>query len=343
MPRPEATAAPPVFKEKRSRALIPVLVVVVILAGAWVGGWFWLARWVDRAAADTLEKLSRRGVDVNCENRSVTGFPFALKVTCGDTAVAERTSATKASFAGVTGGASVFAPMTANVSMASPAHVDSPQLGTADMRWQHAGLGVGLGMNGPRDVSFDTASLEADIAVPRLPLEKIAAASATGMAAPSPNGGTDLSGTFTDLRVTTGGAELPPVSGTASGELSVPPRALLAGRPAIHAPVWARGIDIALESGGAKFHVAGDISVDAEGIVDGELTLRVGGAESLPAVIAALPEAWQKLGNAVAGGLFAFGKATTLDGKPASELTIEISRGDAKIGPIEFTLPKVKL
>jgi hypothetical protein len=257
--------------------------------------------------------------------------------------VAERATATKASFAGVTGGASIFAPMTAEVSMASPAHVDSPELGTADMRWQDAGLGVGIGMNGPRDVSFDTTNLEADIAVPRLPVEKVTATSAKGTAAPSPNGGTNLAGSFADLRVTTGGAELPPVSGTASGELSVPPRALLSGRSAIQAPVWARGIDVVLESGGAKFRVAGDISVDAEGIVDGQMILSVGGAEALPAVIAALPEKWQKLGNAVAGGLFAFGKATTLDGKPASELTIEISRGDAKIGPIEFTLPKVPL
>jgi hypothetical protein len=227
--------------------------------------------------------------------------------------------------------------------MTSPAHVDSPQIGTADMRWADAGVGVGLGMNGPRDISFDAANLEADIAVPRLPVEKVAATSAQGTASPSPDGGTNVAGSFIDLRVTTGGAELPPVSGTASGELSIPPRALLAGRSAIQAPVWARGLDVSLESGGAKFHLAGDISVDAEGIVDGQMTLRVGGATELPAVIAALPEKWQKLGNAVAGGLFAFGKAATLDGKPASELTVEISRGDAKIGPIEFTLPKVKL
>ncbi len=325
------------------RGLIAAAAVLVILALAWTGGWFWLARWADARATVTLSDLARQGVEIDCRDRSIVGFPFALRMSCGATAVAENRSASKASFAGLTGGASIFSPMTARVSMTSPAHVDAPQLGTADMRWGSAGLGVGVGMNGPRAISFNTADMEADLAVPRLPVEKIAAGSAEGSLAPSANGGTNVSATFSDVRVSTGGAELPPVSGTAAGELSVPPRALLAGRAGMQAPVWARGIDVYLESGGAKFRVAGDIAVDAEGILDGQMVLRVGGAEALPAVIAALPQKWQKLGNAVAGGLFAFGKATTLDGKPASELTLEIVRGNAKIGPVEVDLPRVPL
>jgi hypothetical protein len=78
-------------------------------------------------------------------------------------------------------------------------------------------------------------------------------------------------------------------------------------------------------------------------VLDGAITLRVAGAESLPAFIAALPPAWQKIGNVVAGGLFAFGSPTTLDGEPASEVKVEISHGDARIGLIEFTLPRVPL
>jgi hypothetical protein len=325
------------------RLTIAAVAVVVILALAWAGGWFLAARWAEERATATLEELAQRGVEVDCQDRTIVGFPFALKLSCGATAVAERATETKASFAGLTGGVSVFAPMTVRTALASPAHVDSPRLGTADTRWESAGLGVGIGVNGPRDISFDTTGLEADLAVPRLPVEKVVAKSAEGSLAPSANGGTNVAGSFTDLRISTGGAELPPVSGTAAAEISAPPGALLAGRAAIQAPVWARGIDVALESGGAKFRVAGDIAVDAEGIVDGQMTLRVAGAEQLPAVIAALPAKWQKVGNAVAGGLFAFGKAATLDGKPASELTVEIVRGNVKIGVIEFGLPKVPL
>ena len=94
---------------------------------------------------------------------------------------------------------------------------------------------------------------------------------------------------------------------------------------------------------GRRFNVGGEISVDGDGVIDGQITLRVGGADKLPAVIAQLPPAWQKHGNAVAGGLFAFGKAATLDGEPASELIVEINRGTARIGPIEFGLPRVPI
>jgi len=335
--------AQPVFQRKRRRLLLPTVIVLIILALAWTGGWFWLARWVDRAAASTLNDLAQHGVIVECQDRGVVGFPFAVRVACGNTAVAERSTDTKASFSGVSGGASVFAPMTADVSLASPARLDSPRLGSADMRWARAGLGIGLGMNGPRDVSFDAANLEAAIDAPRLPVQKVLAKSAEGSLSPSAEGGSNVSARFEDLRVSTNGAELPPVSGTAAAELSAPPRALLAGRAALQAPVWARKIDVALESGGAIFRVAGDIAVDGEGVVDGRLALRVAGAEALPAVIAALPQDWQKLGNAIAGGLFAFGKATTIDGKPASELAVEITRGNAKIGPVELTLPKLPI
>ena len=334
---------PPVFAKRRRRGLVSAVLVFAVLAAAWAGVWFWAAGWADQQAARTLQELAQRGVEVDCRDRGVSGFPFALRITCGETAVAERSTETKASLAGVSGGASLFSPMTARVGMTSPARIEAPGAGTAAMTWRNAALGVGLGMNGPRDVTFDTAGIEANLSLAEVPVEKVAAVSAEGSLSPSANGGTEVALAFTDLGVTFAGGALPKVSGTAAGELSVPPRALLAGRAAMQAPVWARGIEIALQSGGAKINVGGEISVDGDGVIDGQITLRVGGADKLPAVIAQLPPAWQKHGNAVAGGLFAFGKAATLDGEPASELIVEINRGTARIGPIEFGLPRVPI
>jgi hypothetical protein len=90
-------------------------------------------------------------------------------------------------------------------------------------------------------------------------------------------------------------------------------------------------------------HAEGDLSVDAEGILDGTITLRLAGAEGLGAFIARLPPQGQKAGNAVAGAMLAFGRPTELDGEPASELTVEIERGRAKVGMFEVDLPRLKL
>jgi hypothetical protein len=327
------------------RSIISIVVIVVILAAAWTGGWFWLAGWADARATEALRELSDQGIDVDCTNRVVGGFPFALRISCADTAVAERTTETKADLAAVTGGASVLAPMTVTIDMASPARVASARLvEPAEMRWEGAAVNVGMGMNGPRDVTFVTEKLDAAFAVRDIPVGKVTAASAQGSLAPSDGGGTSGTFVFSDLRLSVDGKELPPMTGIVSGELSVPPRALLAGRAGMQAPIAARGINIALESGGARFKADGEMTVDGEGIVDGNLVFKIAGVEALPAFIAALPEDWRKIGNAVAGGLLMFGKPTTLDGQPASELTLEIERGSASIGPmIEFDLPRVPI
>jgi hypothetical protein len=326
------------------RSIISIIVIVVILAAAWSGGWFWLAGWADAKATEALQELSGQGIDVDCQNRTVGGFPFALRISCADTAVAERRTDTKADLAGVTGGASVLQPMTVRIDMASPARVASARLvEPAEMRWDDAAVNVGIGMNGARDVSFATEKLDAAFVVAEIPVRKLTAASAQGSLAPSADGGTSGALAFADLKLSVEGKELPPLTGIVAGELSVPPRALLAGRAGMQAPIAARGINVALESNGARFKADGEITVDGEGIVDGNFVFKIAGAEALPTFLAALPEDWKKIGNVVAGGIFAFGKPTTLDGQAASELTLEIVRGSATIGPVEFDLPRVPI
>lgn len=333
------------FPAAGRRWLIAGGVILVILALAWTGGWFWLARWAEENASHAFARLAEEGVAVDCAERSIVGFPFALKLACGKTAVAEARTGTRADFAGLNGGASLFSPATARVSLVSPARIDSTLLdGAAEMRWDSAAIGVGLGVNGPRDLSFDASELAAKLSGLPLPIDGISAASAEGSLAPSPEGGSDVSLAFSDLGVSMAGAELPPVSGSAAAELSVPPRALATGRASLQAPVWARNIDVALQSSGAAFQAAGDIAIDAEGILDGELTLKIAGAEALPGLIAKLPQDWQRKANGAVGGIFLFGTPTTLDGKTASELKVKIERSAVSIGDMQLiTLPHIRL
>ena len=326
------------------RFLFSFLIIVVILAAGWSGGWFWLAGWADRNADAVLTEIAQRGVDVDCRDRNVVGFPFAMRLACSETAVAERESGTRARLGQVTGGTSVFAPTTARIDMASPVHLESPHLESpADISWQDAAIDIGIGLNGPRDVSFDTADLSAELALPNLPDPGLSAVHAAGTLAPAEDGGTDAAVTFTDLTISADGAAFPAVSGSASGHLSVPPRALIAGRAGLAAPLTARAIEIALDSGGARLNAQGEISVDADGILDGAITLRIAGAEALPVFIAALPPQLQMHGNAIVGALIAFGRPATIDGEPASELTVQITRGEARIGLLEFGLPRLPI
>lgn len=327
-----------------TRWAIVALLIIAVLALAWSGGWYWLAGWAERSFPGWLAEAAESGVEVDCPKPTITGFPFALRLACGATAVAERQTGTSARFAGLTGGISVLSPTTAEIALDAPARVESPLTeGVSEINWEDAEVGLGLGMSGPKDVSFDGTGLRAKFSLPELAGTVLAAAHAGGGLTPSRTGGTDARATFTNLAFSVNGESFPPVSGSAAGHLSIPPRALLAGRAALQAPIAANGIAVALESGGAKLHAAGDVAVDEEGILDGTITLRIAGADKLPAFIAALPPQRQQIGNAFVGAILAFGTQTTLDGQAASELTIEVERGEARIGPVELTLPRLPL
>jgi hypothetical protein len=326
------------------RSLVIALAIVVILAIAWSGAWFWLAGWVDRNAEKVLAEANARGVAIDCRNRSVVGFPFALKIACAGTTLAERASGTQAELGGLTGGMSVFAPRTARIDFASPAALTSPLLAEpTNLSWRGAGVEVGIDMNGPRTIGFDSTALAGEIALPGAPKAALAAASADGTIAPNADGGTAAALAFTGLSLMAGGTTYPPFDGQLSADLSVPPRGLLAGRAALQPPLTARAIKVTLKSGGARVQLEGDVSVDAEGIMDGDLALRVAGAEALPAFIAALPPDKQKAGNAAVGAIIAFGKPAKLDGEKASELHIEIKHGKARVGPVEVKVPRLPM
>jgi len=326
------------------RRLVPALVIVVVIAVLWAIGWFWLASWAQSNVGRVLAEIEERGVDVDCAGRDIVGFPFALRVACGPTSVAEEQSRTEAQLAGLTGGASVFAPRTAHIALASPARVDSPLLTEpAEIRWDDADIGVGMGLSGPQTVSFDASDVSGKLPLAGFPEASASAESAAGALAPTDDGGTLADFAFTGLALTISGAAFPALDGRGSAVLSVPPRALLAGRADLQAPLSARDVDIMLSAGEARVQAQGDVSVDAEGIVDGTIALRIAGGEALPAFIAALPPERQKAGNAFVGAMMAFGNPTSLDGEAGSELVVEIVRGRAKVGPVELTVPRVPL
>ena len=196
------------------RRLIAALIIVVILAAAWVGGWFWLAGWVDRNAEPTLAKIARRGVEVDCQNRTIVGFPFALRVACGKTAVAERSTGTHANLAGATGGASVFRADDGGgrAGVAGPGRIAAAP-GPLEFRWTDAAVDVGLGMNGPRTVSFDADRFPRRVLPSRPAGADGRRGERRGASRALPSGGSAVALAFTDLAFATGGTRFPPVTG----------------------------------------------------------------------------------------------------------------------------------
>lgn len=316
-----------------------VVIILVILAAVWSGGWYAAASWVEARVPGVLQQIADRGIDVDCPRRAVVGFPFALQVACGPTEVAERNSGSHAEMGGVTGGVSVFAPMTAAVALESPATIQLPLLPEgAEFTWNDASVGLGLGMNGPRAATFDATDFSAKILGASL-----SAGSARGTVSPANNGGTEGTAAFTALVFSNPDMTLPPLDGKVSGWISVPPEALASGRAGVQAPVTMRLYDTAINTGGSRIELEANVSIDAEGILDGTVTVRLAGTEGFQKLIESLPADQQERGNQAIGGMFLFGQPTTMNGQAASELTVNIVRGVVKVGPVEKTLPRIRI
>jgi hypothetical protein len=58
------------------RRLIAILVILVVVALAWAGGWFALAAWARGQVSTVLAEVAARGVEVDCSGRDIVGFPL---------------------------------------------------------------------------------------------------------------------------------------------------------------------------------------------------------------------------------------------------------------------------
>lgn len=77
--------------QPRRRRLWPVFVmpaIVVVLAAAWTGFWFFAASKVDENVETWQAREAAAGRKYDCANRSVSGFPFRLEVRCDGVSVA---------------------------------------------------------------------------------------------------------------------------------------------------------------------------------------------------------------------------------------------------------------
>jgi hypothetical protein len=71
---------------RRWRLVLP-LALVVALAAAWAGFWYYAAARADTEFAAFRAREATKGREVNCGNQSIAGFPFRIELRCTDPAL----------------------------------------------------------------------------------------------------------------------------------------------------------------------------------------------------------------------------------------------------------------
>lgn len=67
---------------RRHRLIVAPLVLIVLLALAWTGGWFYAARRAEATIAAWIEREAQEGRVYACASRKIEGFPFRIELRC---------------------------------------------------------------------------------------------------------------------------------------------------------------------------------------------------------------------------------------------------------------------
>lgn len=158
----------------RRRRLWPVFimpVLVVVLAAAWTGFWFFAASQVDENVDAWRAREAAAGRVYDCDNRSVSGFPFRLEVRCSGVSVAlqSQTAEQAASQTPVTAKlgeilvvAQVYDPKLLIAEFTAPAILSERGQPEMVVNWSTARSSI-VGLPGTpqrADLAFDDASID---------------------------------------------------------------------------------------------------------------------------------------------------------------------------------------
>ncbi|TPN76876.1 DUF2125 domain-containing protein [Mesorhizobium sp. CU2] len=320
---------------KSRRWLFWLVAFVVVLFALYSGGWFYLADRLKTEADQAVAQLGSTGIAAGCANLTVSGYPISFTVSCDNIAYEDDARKVAASTGSLNAVADITAPLSPGADLRGPLRTMAPGMPPLWIDWDQLHANVKVWWPLPRSVSLKADGLngQTDPQDDSDPVQLFSAGKAAGELQPVDR---DIKyiGSFGDLEINAdaiGGRVLPALDG--SGEVTLKNGVALIATP----PKSLRGqsIDIAkldLSSGTARITVSGPASVDAEGLIDANLTIRLKDPKAVAAILGgAIPEHKSEIEQGFA--------AIAMLGKEPS-MPLRIVKGKASLGFIP--LGKIK-
>jgi len=304
------------------RRIVWLAIFVVLLCVGYTVGWYYLADRVLAEARESIARMNRDDVTVECANPVVRGFPFRLGVYCDSVAYADAGEAIGLTAGNLRTAGQIYDPKRFVAELDGPATIATPELGSLNLAWDKLRASVRWAEPLPERVSMEGGNLSATTASGS-PLATVGAFEAHMR----PNGqDLDLASTFQEVTIDPALAEgrsLPELSGeydlTINGGVDlkgVLPQDLR-GRSGT---IRNASLDIGPRGG---FTVDGTFSIGDDGLLDANLKLTVRDPQALSSVLSeAFPEKRREIRN-VASALTFMGSDPTLP--------LVIDRGEAKL------------
>lgn len=317
----------------------------IILAIIWTAVWFAASNWLDNKVSTITTSLGDRGTNIECANRSVTGFPFSMMVNCEKISVETVRGTERADAGAMSFGASVFEPDVLVSQLKSPfvTYAGGKKI-QAD--WSRLQTKIDGNIQG----GFDSIELRGN----RFTLDRddFKASIKSQLASVSPvlwNNKKDTEKTSMSLRFSAtqfemnvaDGVTIPPVDirGYAvlqDGYLDVverrlPIRALLADGASIRLT----NLILSLEGGG-QLGFSGPIVLSKDGLISGKVRMGINGPEAVAAWASRIDPNLQQAVAGLAQATSGMGKLSKIGGKDMRTISVKIKRGEVRLGFIKL-------
>ena len=283
---------------------------------AWTGAWFWLADLGQTKVDEALAKANARGRPVACDNRSIKGYPFRFGLFCDSVRFEDPTRGVRVSASALRTAAQVYNPWHLIAELEGPALIDAPGLQPLEIHWSllHASMRANKPL--PDRVSVEGKGLDVGLRIEAGAVARaIAADYAAGhmrredkdVAFAGEAGGLSIDPAITPERT------IPLLSASYDVLLKDGVR-IIAAKPK-DIPAALRGQRGEIRSAvvifdeGGEARVAGPVSLDSTGLLDGDITVTFKDGDKLGQALArAIPEAASVIKPALSAAALAAGK-----------------------------------
>ncbi|MEP4770153.1 MAG: DUF2125 domain-containing protein [Roseibium sp.] len=327
---------PQVSSKKRYIVLLAVIGLVIVgWSGAWTYGRSMLADQLDLQMA----RITGNGLELGCADLRIAGYPFRYEIRCTDLTSKDRFGA-EGNLGSLNAVTLVYNPWHVILEADAPAAIAVPVNGlSGDISWDTARASVKYSMDGLGDLdmvltkpkaafqnSFSAAAASSEKAelhlrkAPDLPDGVDGFVSVDDLKLENVPELNDLLNLRVHLRLENGapllsGANLALLTQMNDGQLPI------------------QLVFSEIKSGHSRFGASGDLVLDGNGLLSGQVKLSLSNPEQALAMIKPLFPS-QDNGSSVAEGLFKSLKptATDPDGNPAIELPLVIDQGMMRIG-----------
>ena len=142
------------------RKTLFLLLIILLLGAAWIGGWYFVAGQVEKQLAKAKTRMADSGRILECVEQRIGGFPFRISVRCDRFAYTDEVRGFSVIGGEVKSAAQLYQPTKAIIEFASPLKFTDRLLQTYDITWQSMRGSVNVSLDGLEKFSLVSTGLD---------------------------------------------------------------------------------------------------------------------------------------------------------------------------------------